>query len=92
MGEEDRKVVALPGYSVPTQRGVPVPAIVEIMREYLAKAESGELVGVSIAAVCAFNGADERVESDFAIAAGFSWTLSAAIARASRRYDAWIDE
>lgn len=82
----------MPGYSVPTPKGEPVASIVEMMREYLAKAESGELVAVSIAAVCAFNGADERIESDFSAAAGFSWPLYAAVGQMNRRLNAWLDE
>lgn len=82
------KVVALPGYSVPTAPDEPVKSVVEILREYVAKAESGELRAVFIAAV-EQNG--RQVTGDFAAAAGHSWDLYAAIGRQTRRFHAYLD-
>lgn len=84
------KVVALPGFSVPTERGDPVKVVVDIMREYLAKAESGELRGVMIAAV--LDQGTDSIDGDFAAAAGYAWALSVAIGRQTRIFTKWIDE
>lgn len=83
------KVVALPGYSVPTAPGEPVKSIVDIMRDYLAKAESGELRGVFIASVID-NG--KIASGDFSAAAGQSWNLYAAVGRQKRIFEKWLDE
>jgi hypothetical protein len=85
-------VVALPGYSVPTPSGEPVAPVVEILREYLAMAESGELRAVALACVCAASEADERIVSDFAIGAGTSWALEAAIGRMRRTFESAMDK
>ena len=48
---QDDNVVALPGFQVPVPRGVPNEAIVESLRDALAMAESGQLVGLGLALV-----------------------------------------
>lgn len=83
------KVVALSGYSVPTPNGEPVKSVVDILREFAAKAESGELRAVFIAAV---EQDGKQVTGDFAAAAGHSWDLYAAVGRAKRRFDFWLDQ
>lgn len=45
------KVVALPGFSVPTEQGAPVPGVVEICEELLALAKSGKLRGIAAALI-----------------------------------------
>lgn len=88
----ESNVVAMPGYSVPTPYGEPVDSVVEIMREYLARAEAGEIRAVAIATVASDGGKDESIFTDFAAAAGHSWALFAALGRLSRRFNAWLDE
>lgn len=45
----DKKVIALPGYSVPSNE--PVARVIEILEEALAGAKSGQIVGVALVAV-----------------------------------------
>ncbi len=86
------KVVALPGYSIPTPHGQPVKSVVEILREYLAKAESGSLRAVLVAGVEQCGVTDsETINGDFAAAAGLGWSLGAAAGNVLRRYEKWID-
>ena len=82
----ETNVVALPGYSIPTPKDEPVANVVEIMREYLAMAESGELRAVAVAGVCCQK-ENERIESDFAAQSGTSWALAASIVSMHRKFD-----
>lgn len=88
----ESNVIAMPGYSVPTPYGTPVTSVVEIMREYLAKAESGELRAIALACVCAASESDVRVDDDFAAGGGHSWALAVSIGKMSRRFYLWLDE
>ena len=45
----EKNVVALPGYQVPNRD--PVPTVVEILKEALALAENGEVIGVAVVSV-----------------------------------------
>jgi len=80
------QVVAFPGYSVPTPKGEPITSVVEILKEYLEKAEAGQIQGVGIAVILGDGtvGA-ESLETDFSSASGFSWALYAAIGRLHNR-------
>jgi hypothetical protein len=85
------KVVALPGYSVPTPHGEPVANIVAIFEEYLEQAKAGIVVGAAVAVVMKRDLSGESIESDFCASAGQAWHLDAAIGRMVRRFAKAID-
>jgi len=85
------KVVALPGFAVPTPIGEPVKAVVDIMRDYLDRAESGQLRAVALAGVMVTDTASPNIETDFA-APQHAWALNAAIGRLTLRFHQSIYE
>jgi hypothetical protein len=89
----NENVVAFPGYSVPTPAGEPVQSVVEILREYLEKAEAGQVVGVGIAIVMRDGTkASEWIDSDFSAGASYAWSLNAAVGRLTRRLEKHLDK
>jgi hypothetical protein len=86
------KVVALPGFSVPTPKGQPVASVVDILKEFLALAEAGQLTAIAVAAVMEDGTSSPIIHSDFSAAAGRAWPLYAGLGRLNRRFGAWLDE
>ena len=91
-GDRDGKVVALPGFSLPSPVGEPVPAVVEILREFLAWAECGDLRAIAIAGIRHSVGNTPMAETNWCAVAGSSWDLYAALGRLNRKYEKWLDE
>ncbi len=86
------KVVALPGFKVPTPRGEPHPGIVKMLETYLQQAQAGELVGCAIAGVINDGSPVYSTSTAFDAAAGASGTLENALTRLNRRFGAYMDE
>lgn len=84
------KVVALRGNSVPTPVGEPVRDVVEMLREYLDKAEAGQLRAVMVAGVMVTDSASPMIDSDFT-APTHAWDLYAGLGRLTRRYEKFLD-
>ena len=83
------RVVALPGFVVPTPYGEPVQSVVDLLRKFLLMAESGEMRAVSVAYVLMHPNA--TIDGEFVGDSGCTWALSAAHARVGRRINRLID-
>ena len=84
-------VIAMPGYSIPTAKGVPVKSVVDILSGYLKMAKAGHVRGVAIACVVQTAPDQVIINNDFAAEAGKAWDLYAGLGRLNRRFDDWID-
>ena len=81
------KVVALPGYAVPTPRGEPVQGIVDTLEEALDQARQGVLVGVILAKVMDGDGVTPPFyEKTLAHRAGAARDLLAALEFTKHRF------
>lgn len=86
------KVVALPGFSVPTGRGEPVKSVVDILRRFLEQAEAGQIQAVAIAGVLVTDPVSSpSTETDFS-APRHSYVLDASIGRMTRRFHESFDK
>lgn len=84
-------VVALPGYSIPTPKSEPVKSVVEALKEYLSKAEAGQIRAIGLAIVFHDGFSEKSIETDFTADAGCAWLLDTAIGRLKRRFEDHID-
>ena len=85
------KVVALPGFSIPTPQGEPVQSIVDMLEDYLQKAKAGVVVGAALAVVLKPDAAGEIIDSDFCASANQAWNLNASIGAMVRKYERMMD-
>jgi len=85
-------VEPFPGCQVPSPYGEPVEAICAMLRDYLRRAEAGEIRAIAIASVIQDGTDATLVLNDFHATAGMGFDLYAALGRLSRKYSAWLDE
>jgi hypothetical protein len=86
------KVVAMPGFALPTPKGEAVEGMVAILEQYLENAKSGILVGVAIAGVLDDGTVSGLSSTSFKAAIGRAAHLESSLSRLNRRYGAWMDE